>query len=205
MRYAEGHKGATRRHIIEVAARRYREDGVAAAGMAGLMSDAGLTNGAFYTHFESKEELVREALVAALDQRTGDLRAGVERGEGLEAWVRGYLSPRHRDSPGRGCATAALGAEIARRPRATRVAFARKLGELIDLIAGQLQGSPAHRRRRAIAMHGVMIGTLQLARAVTDRRLSDEILASGVGAALALARGASADIESMAPEAQPPR
>ena len=63
MRYEKGHKDATRERIIEVASRQFRENGVAAVGLAGIMSDAGLTNGAFYTHFESKEDLV-QAVVA---------------------------------------------------------------------------------------------------------------------------------------------
>jgi len=188
MRYARGHKDSTRRHIIEVAARRFREDGIAAAGLAGLMADAGLTNGAFYGHFDSKEDLVRDALVCGLEERARDLRAATGKGAWLEASIRRYLSPAHRDNPGRGCPTAALVAEIARSPRSTRDAFGRRLAAHVDLIASGLRGAPASRRRRAIAIHGVMVGTLQLARAVGDRRLSDEILESGVSAALGLAR-----------------
>ena len=62
MRYEKGHKDATRQRILEVASKQFREQGVAAVGLAGIMSDAGLTNGAFYAHFESKEDLVREVL-----------------------------------------------------------------------------------------------------------------------------------------------
>jgi TetR/AcrR family transcriptional regulator, transcriptional repressor for nem operon len=190
MRYARGHKDTTRRHIIDVAARRFREAGIAAAGLAGLMADAGLTNGAFYSHFESKEDLVCEALLRSLEDRAEELRSSADKGAWLEAWIRHYLGPAHRDNPGRGCPTAALVAEIARRPKATRDAFGRRLTAHIDLIASGLRGSAASRRRRAIAIHGMMVGTLQLARAVGDRRLSDEILESGVSSALALARGA---------------
>ena len=66
MRYEKGRKDASRGRIMEVAADRFRSDGFAASGLAKIMSDAGLTNGAFYPHFESKAELVRESLVAAL-------------------------------------------------------------------------------------------------------------------------------------------
>ena len=62
MRYDKGHKDATRERIIEVASRQFREQGVAAVGLARIMSDAGLTNGAFYAHFDSKEDLFREVL-----------------------------------------------------------------------------------------------------------------------------------------------
>jgi TetR/AcrR family transcriptional regulator, transcriptional repressor for nem operon len=188
MRYDKGHKDVTRQHIIDVASRQFGENGVAAVGLAGIMTDAGLTNGAFYTHFESKEDLVRTVLSDALSRREETLRTVSHGSAGLETTIRDYLSPRHRDHPGRGCPTAALVAEIARHPRTTRDAFTDKVSEFIVLIATQLRaGSASARRRNAVAIYGMMVGTLQLARAVNDKRLSDEILESGVGAALALA------------------
>jgi TetR/AcrR family transcriptional repressor of nem operon len=189
MRYDEGHKDATRQRIIDAASRQFRQDGVAAVGIAGIMADAGLTNGAFYTHFGSKEDLVRTVLCSALTKREATLRTAAQSDAGLEAAIRDYLSPRHRDNPGRGCPTAALVAEIARHPRSTRDAFTDKVSEFIGLIATQLRaGSGSARRRNAVAIYGMMVGTLQLARAVNDKRLSDEILESGVSAALALAK-----------------
>ena len=84
MRYEKGHKDATRQHIIDVASPQFREGGVAAVGIAGIMADAGLTNGAFYTHFESKEDLVQAVLFNALGGRKVGLRANLEAGKGLE-------------------------------------------------------------------------------------------------------------------------
>jgi AcrR family transcriptional regulator len=190
MRYEKGHKDSTRQRIIDVAAKQFREHGVAAVGLAGIMSDAGLTNGAFYTHFESKEYLVQAVLDHALSRREATLLAASEANVGLEATIRDYLSPRHRDRPGGGCPTAALVAEIARHPKATRDAFTDKVSTFIPLIASQIRaGSASARRRNAVAIYGMMVGTLQLARAVNDKELSDEILESGVTAALALAEG----------------
>jgi TetR/AcrR family transcriptional regulator, transcriptional repressor for nem operon len=188
MRYEKGHKDTTRQHIIDVASRQFRGHGVAAVGLAGIMSDAGLTNGAFYTHFDSKEDLVQAVLGNALDRREQRLRAVAVGNAGLETMIRDYLSTRHRDHPGDGCPTAALVAEVARHPGATREAFTAKVSTFIDLITTQiLAGSPAERRRNAVAIYGMMVGTLQLARAVNDKKLSGEILESGVAAALALA------------------
>jgi len=190
MRYEKGHKDATRQRIIDVASRQFRENGVAAVGLAGIMTDAGLTNGAFYSHFKSKEELVQAVLSNALRRREVTLRTASEANAGLEATIRDYLSPRHRDRPGGGCPTAALVAEIARHPKTTRDAFTDKVTRFIALIATQVRdGSADTRRRKAAAIYGMMVGTLQLARAVNDKRLSDEILESGVSAALALADG----------------
>ena len=188
MRYEKGRKYATRQHIIDVASGQFRENGVAAVGLAGIMGGAGLTNGAFYSHFESKEDLVRAVLLDALDRREQTLRAALGSGAGLEAVVRDYLSPRHRDGAGRGCPTAALVAEIARHPKKTRDAFTEKVSEIVALLAAQIRSRPAaERRRKAVAIYGMMVGTLQIARAVNDSRLSDEILEGGVTAALALA------------------
>ena len=72
MRYEKGHKEETRRRIVDVASQRFRKDGIAATGLAGLMADAGLTHGGFYAHFPSKNDLVRDALAASL-VRTKDL------------------------------------------------------------------------------------------------------------------------------------
>ena len=188
MRYEKGHKDTTRQHIIEVASRQFRGHGVAAVGLAGIMSDAGLTNGAFYTHFDSKEDLVQAVLANALDRREERLRAVAADNAGLETMIRDYLSSRHRDRPDDGCPTAALVAEVARHPKATRDAFTAKVSTFIELIATQIRaGVPAERRRNAVAIYGMIVGTLQLSRAVNDPRLSDEILEGGVSAAVKLA------------------
>ena len=190
MRYEKGHSDATRRHMIDVASARFREGGVAASGIAGIMAGAGLTNGAFYNHFDSKEDLVEAVLLKTLAGREKGLRANLESGKGLEAAVRDYLSARHRDAPGGGCPTAALAAEIARHPKTTRDVFTDRIAEIIALIAAQAgTGSSRERRKRAIAAYGLMVGALQLARAVSDRKLSDEILESAADGALALAAG----------------
>jgi TetR/AcrR family transcriptional regulator, transcriptional repressor for nem operon len=187
MRYEKGHKDLTRQRIIEVASKQFCEQGVAAVGLAGIMSAAGLTNGAFYAHFDSKEDLVREVLSHAGFRNK--LSMAAENGTGLSGAIRDYLSPNHRDNPGQGCPTSALVAEIARHPRATRDAFTGKVGDVIALIAAGLeQGNDAERRRKAIAIYALMVGALQLARAVNDKRLSGEILQSGAEEAIALAR-----------------
>jgi AcrR family transcriptional regulator len=188
MRYEKGHKETTRQHIIDVASAQFRESGVAAVGLAGIMSAAGLTNGAFYTHFASKDDLVRAVLMNALGRRELRLRANLESKAGLEATIRDYLSARHRDDAGGGCPTAALVAEVARHPKATREAFTEKISDIIDLMAAQVgKGSPAERRKRAMAAYGMMVGSLQLARAVNDKKLSDEILENAVDTVLKLA------------------
>lgn len=189
-RYDKGHRDATRRHILDVASAQFRESGIAAVGLAGIMSEAGLTNGAFYTHFSSKEELVRTVLIDALERREQRHKDNLANGVALETTIRDYLSPRHRDRAANGCPTAALAAEIARHPKPTRDAFTGKISDIVGLMAAQLpRGSADDRRRKAIAIYATMVGALQLSRAVNDRQLSDEILEDAVEAATALANG----------------
>lgn len=187
-RYDKGHKDETRRHILDVASAQFRESGIAAVGLAGIMSEAGLTNGAFYSHFASKEDLVQEVLTDALTRREERHKANLENGVALETTIREYLSTRHRDRAGSGCPTAALVAEIARHPKATRDAFTGKVADIIVLMAEQIGlGNAKDRRRKAITIYSTMVGALQLARAVNDKQLSDEILENAVEAAVALA------------------
>ena len=186
MRFEKGHREATRQKIIETASARFRRDGLAATGIAGLMADAGLTHGGFYAHFPSKEELVREAVTAAL---AGSKARVVLEESGLEAYVKTYLRKAHRDAPEQGCAAAALTPEIARHGNATRADFTKELDATFAGIAARLPDAvpePA-RQEMAIGIFGAMMGTLQMARAVTDTELSDRILESGARAALRLA------------------
>jgi hypothetical protein len=102
--------------------------------------------------------------------------------------IRDYLSSRHRDAAGSGCPTAALVAEIARHPKKTRDAFTGKISDIIPLMAAQIpHGTDEERRRKALAIYAMMVGALQLSRAVSDRKLSDEVLENAVDAALRLA------------------
>src|SRR3954468_11015460 len=127
MRYGKDQKQATRQRILEVAGRRFKQDGIDGAGVAAVMSDAGLTNGAFYGHFASKEDLVANVLVDQLRAQRRTFGAQPPDRAGLEAIVRSYLSPQHRDECAEGCPSAALLDEIVRRPAATKQVFTEEL------------------------------------------------------------------------------
>ncbi len=187
MRYGKDQKQATRQRIVEAAGRRFKHDGIDGAGVAALMSDAGLTNGAFYGHFTSKEDLVANVLADQLRAQRQSLDAQPSDRSGLEAFVRSYLSPEHRDHCADGCPSAALLDEIARRPAPTRQVFTDELMAEIDDIAARLDPTDLDGARMdALTVFGMMIGTLQLARALTDRDLSDQLLARSVETALKL-------------------
>jgi TetR/AcrR family transcriptional regulator, transcriptional repressor for nem operon len=187
MRYGKGHKQATRQRILEAAGRRFKQDGIDGAGVAAVMSDAELTNGAFYAHFASKEDLVANVLADQLRAQRQSFDSQPPAREGLEAFIRAYLSPEHRDQRADGCPSAALLDEIARRPAATRQVFTDELLRTADDVAARLDRTDAEAARTdALTILGFMIGALQLARALADRDLSDQILARSREAALKL-------------------
>lgn len=186
MRYEKGRKDASRRRIMEVAGERFRCDGIAASGLAGIMSDAGLTNGAFYPHFKSKAELVRESVAAAMEDQANMMQEVAASG-GLEAAIAAYLSAEHRDNPATGCTLAALLPELAREPAETRSFWAERFVTTIQRLAAALPPQTRDPEGVALGIYATLIGALQLARAVEGSPLSDRVLAAGADAARAQA------------------
>lgn len=193
MRFEKGHKEKTRSRIIDVASKRFRKDGIAGAGLAGIMADAGLTNGAFYLHFESKEALVRAALEEAMTCQLANLKEHADADAGIENIIRLYLSKSHRDGTKNGCPSAALLPEIGRQSKVTRTRYQEELLSYISTFSDQLSGAgSANSKRRAMAIFSLMVGTLQVARAVTDPSLVKSILDGGIDAAMMLANASEA-------------
>jgi TetR/AcrR family transcriptional repressor of nem operon len=181
-RYGKDHKQATRRRIVEAAGRRLKRDGIDGSGVATLMADAGLTNGAFYAHFDSKEDLVANALTEQLrEQRESFRRMPVEQ------IVRRYLSIEHRDNPEDGCPSAALLDEIGRSTDATKRAYTDGLLGVIDDVAERLAPDDSGSARvRTLSVFAFMVGTLEISRALADQQLADEVLEQGMHTALTL-------------------
>ncbi len=185
MRYGKDQKQATRQRILEAAGRRFKQDGIDGAGVAAVMSDAGLTNGAFYAHFASKEDLVATTVT---DQLREQRETYWERpGADVEQLVREYLSIRHRDDPEHGCPSAALLDEIGRCSTSTKQAYTDGVLAIADEIASRLApDDPQSARATTLSLFALLIGTLQLSRALADRQIADEVLEQGLENALAL-------------------
>lgn len=197
MRYAKDHKEETHRHIVKVASQRFREEGIEKIGVAALMEHAGLTVGGFYSHFKSKEQLIREAVGSAADETFCSIFGGADDNAKvtLELILQRYLSVEHRNAPGAGCVVASLASELKNRPEETRAMIAGKIIEFIQRIADCLsqEATAETRMRVAGAIWAVMVGTLQLSRIVPDRELSTQLLKDGIANALRLA----AEIEKL--------
>ncbi|WP_405864028.1 MULTISPECIES: TetR/AcrR family transcriptional regulator [unclassified Streptomyces] len=188
-RYTKEHKTVTRQRIIATAGHRFKQDGIDGSGISTLMSDAGLTNGAFYAHFASKDDLVGHVVAQELRtqvERYATLRPGRP---GLEDFVREYLSPEHRDHPDLGCPSAALLDEIGRCGDDTKQAYTDGARTIVEEIASRLAPEdPGSARGTAIGLFTMLVGTLQLSRALSDGKFADEVLEQGVENALRFMR-----------------
>jgi TetR/AcrR family transcriptional repressor of nem operon len=179
MGHSKAQKARTHKRIVAIASKRFREKGLAGFGIAELMKEAGLTVGGFYKHFDSRDDLVAEAVTSAFGGWKRRLDAAKSEGPPVsyEKLIDDYLSEAHRDNPGTGCAFSALAPEIARSDKRTRDLTSEQVRSDIQLIAAL---RPAKNKRtarsRAILAFSALVGAMSLARAVSDVALSREIL-----------------------------
>jgi len=172
-------KDATHERIVSVAARAIRRSGYDGTGVADIMKEAGLTHGAFYAHFPSREAMLAEAAGRACAESAAAAAAAVASAppdKALLSMLRSYLSREHLEHADRGCPLAALGSETSRQTPEVRRVATRHIKEMIDVVARQSPdwGQPdAH--QRALVTVATMVGALLLARAVDDPGLSDSL------------------------------
>jgi TetR/AcrR family transcriptional regulator, transcriptional repressor for nem operon len=180
MRKSKQEAAKTRERIVMAAAAEFREHGIVATGLAELMSAAGLTHGGFYRHFDSKDELIKEASAAAFATILDGLAAAAAGKPGrarLKTIAAKYLSTEHRDHPREGCPLAALGSELARADSGVRNAATAGFLRLVDILAEQFDPTrPSEGKKKAIVAAATMIGALTMSRIVTDAALSKSLL-----------------------------
>ena len=179
MGYSKAQKEKTHKRIVTLASKRFREKGLAGFGIAELMKEAGLTVGGFYKHFNSRDELVAEAVGAAFGIWQRQKEAAESGGQPLSfaKLIDDYLSDEHRKNPGTGCSFSALAPEIARTDKRTRALISEQVRDDLELIVGLLPGKDQRAvRSRAILTLSALVGAMSLARAVSDVGLSHEIL-----------------------------
>lgn len=170
-------KEATHERIVSVAARAIRRSGYDGTGVADIMKEAGLTHGAFYAHFDSREAMLAEAAAKACAESAAaaaNVVASVPPGMALASMLGSYLSRGHVEQVELGCPLAALGSETVRQAPEVRRVATRHIKEVVDLIARQSPdwGQPAA-HERALVTVATMVGALLLARAVDEPALSD--------------------------------
>lgn len=191
MRYKAGQKEETHRKILAAAGRSFRRHGYSGIGVDGLARAAGVTSGAFYSYFGSKQAAFDAALAAGLDEVVKAVpHFQNEHGaDWVKAFGQYYLGRRHRKDLACGCAMATLTPEVVRSGPEVHAAFEEKMTVIAELIAHGLAGTSGEERRaRAWAMLSVLVGGLTLARAMKGAKAADEV-AEAVRAAAIKAAG----------------
>ncbi len=183
MRKSRQETEATRKRIVESASEAFRKNGIAETGLHDLMLNAGLrTQGGFYKHFESKDQLVMEAISFSFGQILEQMKASIDDGtpeEAFERLVMNYLSPKHRDRISEACPLSALGSELRRSGDSTSEVTADGLKSYIALIAQQIKDVPADvAKKRATAIFSAMVGGVVLSRIANNASWSNSILKS---------------------------
>jgi TetR/AcrR family transcriptional repressor of nem operon len=167
--------------VIEAASRLFRERGFDGIGLIELMEGAGLTKGAFYKQFESKDDLAALATARAVKtagERWGRLIAE-NPGSPLAALASIYLAPGHINNRGEGCPLAALGADAARQTPRTKASFEAGVRSFADLLAENASSSSkAATKNKAYIAMALLIGAVTIARMVNDERLSKDVVSA---------------------------
>ncbi len=178
MRHKGVDKEETRRKVIEAAGRGIRQHGYTGIGVDGLAKAAGVTSGAFYSHFGSKGGAFDVALAVGLDEVIdGVMKFQNKHGaDWVKAFAEYYLSKSHQGDLEKGCAMATLTPDVVRASSKVHAAYEKKMTQIVDLMSSGLAGgSDQDRRGRAWALLGILIGGINVARAMKNIKTSDEV------------------------------
>ena len=182
MRYRPEHKVEVHRKILKDASRRVRAEGLAGAAVSSVMRDAGLTNGGFYKHFGSKDDLLTQSLSEAFREMADRLTQVAEKSKPGTAWkaiVKAYLSPEHCDHAESGCPLAALAPELARADGVMKAPIRREMIKYKSRMLPLMPGRWAADKERAFsAIFSTMIGAVAIARILPDPVARAGVLAS---------------------------
>jgi TetR/AcrR family transcriptional repressor of nem operon len=181
MRYEAEHKTRTRDRIVRNAARKLRAEGLSGSGVASVMKASGLTVGGFYKHFQSKDELLADAIAHAFSD-SEKVYSSLQNVPPENRWkeiVRRYLSAEHCDHPDTGCPVAALAPEIARAKLGVRKRIAGLMKERTERWVEFMPGrTTTERERNFLVIFSAMVGAVSVARILTERADRERVLAS---------------------------
>lgn len=179
MRVSRAQAAENRDNVIDVASRLFREHGFDGIGLKDLMESAGLTQGAFYKQFDSKEDLIAEASARAMDCATvrWSKAAAANPQDPLGAVIGFYLSKGHRKEKAEGCPLVALGADAARQSADVKASFEAGIREHLSILTRLLSKADNEEKRdKAMAILSTMVGAVTLSRIVNDPRLAQSFL-----------------------------
>src|SRR5687768_10638249 len=174
MRVSRDQAEKNRQTVINVASRLFREHGFDGIGLKDLMKGAGLTQGAFYKQFASKDDLAAQASTRALESAFSRWSAVAAENpkDPLGAVIAFYLSTEHREERMDGCPVVALGADAARQGADVKASFEAGIQKYLEMLSrwvGNANGEES--TGKAMAILSTMVGAVVLSRAVNDERL----------------------------------
>jgi TetR/AcrR family transcriptional regulator, transcriptional repressor for nem operon len=187
MRYPPDQKAKAQAAILEAGAQALRKGGFNGIGVDGLAAAAGVTSGAFYSNFASKEALLEKVIGACLGEPFVHAEGTTsERREKLKEWLAIYISDSHRQDPEHGCVMPTLSADVARASPTVRETYSERMKVLVQKIMMVLDGNEAERERRAWSIIALMVGAVSIARAMSDDKSADAALRAALESASAL-------------------
>lgn len=173
MGYSQAQKEKHKAQILANAGEQLRGGGFSAINVVSLMKSVGLTHGGFYGHFESKEDLLDQALERALsDGRLTAKMSAAKKKASFERYISSYVSDKHRDLRSSGCAIPALVSDVSRRGPESRQIMENHIDDFIDVVAGYLDDD----RDKANFAVAAMVGAITLSRVMTDDAKASELL-----------------------------
>jgi|SRR6185437_4716086 len=194
MRVSRDQAEKNRQMVINVASELFREHGFDGIGLKDVMEAAGLTQGAFYKQFASKDDLAAQASKRALESISGRWSAAAEANpkDPLGAVIARYLSMGHREERGAGCPLVALGSDAARQDADVKASFEAGIRKYLETLEGWVRGANSEDSSdRAMAIFSTMVGALMLSRAVNDKRLAKRLLQAAAKSVIGLSAGAA--------------
>jgi TetR/AcrR family transcriptional repressor of nem operon len=189
MRYPPDQKTKAKQTILEAGAKAMRKNGFHGIGVDGLAAAAGVTSGAFYSNFSSKEELLKDVIAAYVGNPFIDADEGslAERRVRLKDYLKMYISCQHRNNPAAGCVMPTLSADVSRSDASVRQAYKSSMKELIRKMALVLPGNPAAREKKAWTILAIMVGAVLVAQALPSGKEADKILEAALERAVSIA------------------
>jgi TetR/AcrR family transcriptional regulator, transcriptional repressor for nem operon len=182
MGFSQAQKAESRQRVLDVAARQIREHGLEALGVADCMRSAGLTHGAFYGHFSSRDALIVAALEQAMTRgETRVMSRATDAAEHaktpLKAIADAYLHPAHAENPGTGCALCALAGDAVHANADVKALYTTYLRRLADQLTQAARGGNRNGDEAlGLGVAATIVGAITLARAVDDPELALSIL-----------------------------
>jgi len=183
MRVSRAQAEENRDRVIDVASRLFREHGFDGIGLKDLMKGAGLTQGAFYKQFTSKDDLAALASARAMESATKRWsEAAANSSDPLEAVMDFYLSTDHRGEKAESCPLVALGSDAARQNEEVKQPFEDGIRAHFDVLENLVGGAgDPEASEKAMAILSLMVGAVTLSRLTQDEPLSQGVLKSAAG------------------------